>query len=93
MDTPRRSRAHALSSLGLDAEREETFELAPHEQDALEHDAIEQEAPHPAPVHAASASATNVAGFDSLTRGEHTWMWASVVIVVALCAVGVYLSR
>ena len=88
MDTPRRSRAHALSSLGLDAATEETFELVPHEQDALEH-----EAPHPAPVHAASASATNVAGFDSLTRGEQTWMWASLVIVVALCAVGVYLSR
>lgn len=83
MNAPRRSRAHALSSLGIGAETEETFELAPHEHDGS--------TPLPVPTTAGAVPA-NLAGFDSLTRGERIWMLASVTTVLALCALGVYLS-
>lgn len=37
-------------------------------------------------------SARAVAGFDALTSGEYLWTVSSVVLVTALCSVGIYLG-
>jgi len=84
MDAPiRRSRSQLSALLGLGSElTEEHFELEPHADREVAD----------TPRHPSNEGVVFQAGFDSFTRGERTWMITSIVAVLALCAVGVYLS-
>lgn len=79
----RRSRSQLPALLGLGSElTEEHFELQSH---------ADQEAAV-TPRQSSNEGAVFQAGFDSFTHGEHAWMITSIIAVLALCAVGIYLS-
>lgn len=76
----RRARAHGAAALGLDA-HDPLADAEAYELSAAADTSADDAPAAPTFVHA---------GFDKLTAGEHAWMLASLALVAALVAVGLY---